>query len=48
VALLSGIDARRQQRSWLFRGLLWIGAMLVGAAGHFGGLLVHGEDFFTW
>jgi hypothetical protein len=45
---LSQVDARRQSRSWLFRILLWIGALLVGAAGHFGGLLVHGEHFFDW
>jgi mono/diheme cytochrome c family protein len=48
LAGLSVVDARRQQRGWLFRILLWISAGLVGAAGHFGGLLVHGEDFFNW
>jgi hypothetical protein len=23
-------------------------SLLIGAAGHFGGILVHGDDFFTW
>jgi hypothetical protein len=45
---LSAVDAGRGQRSWLFRILLWVGAALVGAARHFGGLLVHGEDFVAW
>jgi hypothetical protein len=48
LALLSERDARRHQRSRLFTPLLLAGALLVGAAGHFGGLLVHGEDFFNW
>jgi hypothetical protein len=48
LALLSALDARRERRSPLFRIFLWIGALLVGAAGHFGGLLVHGDDFFNW
>jgi hypothetical protein len=48
LAALSQVDAHRQRRSWPFRVLLWISALLVGAAGHFGGLLVHGEDFFQW
>jgi hypothetical protein len=48
IALLSERDARRGRRSRLFRALLGIGTLLVGAAGHFGGVLVHGEDFFNW
>jgi hypothetical protein len=48
LAALSGVEARRQRRSWLFRILLWISALLVGAAGHFGGLLVHGRNFLNW
>jgi hypothetical protein len=41
-------DARRGVRSRLARGLLFVGAMLIGLTGHFGGILVHGEDFFDW
>lgn len=48
TALLSERDALRGRRSWTFRLLLGIGALLVGAAGHLGGGLVHGEDFFNW
>jgi uncharacterized membrane protein len=46
LALLSEVDARRQRRSHLFRIALWTGALLVGLTGHFGGTLVHGDDFF--
>jgi mono/diheme cytochrome c family protein len=48
LALLSEVDARRQRRSHLFRVALWVGALLVGVTGHFGGTLVHGDDFFDW
>jgi hypothetical protein len=48
VTLLSEWDARRGTGGWPFRIALWVGAALVGAAAHFGGLLVHGEDFFAW
>jgi hypothetical protein len=48
TALLSERDARRGRRSPFFRVMLALGALLVGAAGHFGGSLVHGEDFFNW
>jgi hypothetical protein len=47
-ALLSEWDVRRGRRSLLFRVLLGAGAVLVGVAGHLGGTLVHGEDFFDW
>jgi Planctomycete cytochrome C len=48
VALLSEWDVHCGRRSWIFRGALWVGAALIGSAAHFGGSLVHGEDFFTW
>lgn len=48
MVLLSERDTRRQTRSQGFRILLLIGTLLVMAAGHFGGLMVHGEDFFNW
>jgi hypothetical protein len=48
VVALSEWDVRCGKRSWLFRAALWAGAVLVGAAAHLGGSLVHGEDFFAW
>jgi uncharacterized membrane protein len=48
LALLSEVDSRRGRRSRLFRLLLCAGALLVGAAAHLGGTLVHGETFFAW
>jgi mono/diheme cytochrome c family protein len=41
-------DARRGVRSRLTRVLLFGTALLVGLAGHLGGTLAHGEDFFDW
>jgi mono/diheme cytochrome c family protein/uncharacterized membrane protein len=41
-------EAQRRRRSRLFRGLLWLGTGLMGAAAHFGGTLVHGGEFFRW
>lgn len=46
MALISERDSRRHQRSSLFRVLLWGGAFLIAVAAHFGGLMVHGQDFF--
>jgi mono/diheme cytochrome c family protein len=46
TALVSERDTRRGQRSGLFRALLWSAAFLVAATAHFGGLMVHGNDFF--
>jgi uncharacterized membrane protein/mono/diheme cytochrome c family protein len=48
MAVLSERDSRRGERSMLFRVLLWIGAILVAIAAHFGGQLVHGSNFFDW
>jgi hypothetical protein len=31
-----------------YRAALFAGTLLVGLAGHFGGLIVHGQDFFRW
>ncbi len=43
TAVLAGRDARRG----VFRAALLATAVLVAAAGHFGGVLVYGDDFFT-
>jgi hypothetical protein len=48
AALLSERDAHRQRRSLLFRITFWTSNLLVAAAGHFGGTLVHGDDFLNW
>jgi mono/diheme cytochrome c family protein len=48
TAVLSERDARRDLRSGSTRVLLFVGALLIGLAGHFGGVLAHGEDFFNW
>lgn len=47
TVLLSEWDVRRGLRSHWFRAWSMIGALLVGISGHLGGVLVHGEDFFT-
>lgn len=47
TALLSVRDERRGVRSPWFRAWLFLGATLVGVSGHLGGVLVHGEDYFT-
>jgi mono/diheme cytochrome c family protein len=41
-------DARRGVRSRSTRGLLFSGVLLVSIAAHFGGLMVHGKDFYNW
>jgi hypothetical protein len=48
LAVVSEVDARRGVRSKPFRIMLFIGALLVGAAGHLGGILVHGEDYYEF
>jgi hypothetical protein len=48
LAVLSEIDSRRGVRSWRFRLLLLLVALLVAAAGHLGGLMVYGEGYFDW
>jgi uncharacterized membrane protein len=48
LAAFSEIDSRREVRSWLFRLLLLLVALLVVAAGYFGGLMVYGEGYFDW
>jgi hypothetical protein len=48
VVVLSEWDVYRGRRGWVFRAALWVGAALIGSAAHFGGGLVHGEDFFAW
>lgn len=48
IAVFSERDARHGRRSQAFRVALWNGSALIGMAAHFGGNLVHGEDFFIW
>jgi hypothetical protein len=46
MILVSERDTRRGQRSVLFRILCWSSTILVVATAHFGGLMVHGRNFF--
>jgi hypothetical protein len=48
AAVVSEIDSRRCRRCLLFRFALFSTALLIGAAGHFGGHMIHGDDFFAW
>jgi hypothetical protein len=48
AAVGAEIDARRGARTWRGRALVLGAALFVGAAAHFGGLLVHGDDFFQF
>jgi hypothetical protein len=48
AAVVSEIDSRRRQRCLLFRLALFAAALLIAAAGHFGGNLIHGDEFFAW
>jgi uncharacterized membrane protein len=45
---LSELDARSTRRSNRFRLALFLGAGLISLAGHFGGTLVFGQDYFKW
>jgi len=47
AAILSEWDQRRGVRSFLFRACLFVASCLVAIEGHFGGMLVHGEDFLS-
>jgi uncharacterized membrane protein len=48
LVLWSELESRRGRRSWPFRIYLCLGALLVGATAHVGGILVHGEQFLDW
>jgi mono/diheme cytochrome c family protein len=48
AAALGEIDVRHCRRQLSFRCMLLVAAVLVGAAGHLGGLLVHGDTFLNW
>jgi hypothetical protein len=48
TVILSEWDARRGVRSWRVRAMLFAGVLLVALTAHFGGILVHGADFFDW
>jgi uncharacterized membrane protein len=45
-AVLFEIDVRRSKRSWPTQIVLPIAVLLVAVAAHFGGLLVHGSEFY--
>lgn len=47
TALFSEWEERRGVRSQWFRAWLFCGALLVAVEGHFGGMLVHGDDFLS-
>jgi mono/diheme cytochrome c family protein/uncharacterized membrane protein len=47
TAFLSEREERRGVRSQWFRAWLFVGAILVAVEGHFGGMLVHGDDFLS-
>jgi hypothetical protein len=47
AVLLSERDERMGIRSHWFRAWLLIGMLLIGASGHLGGVLVHGENYFA-
>jgi mono/diheme cytochrome c family protein/uncharacterized membrane protein len=46
AAIFSELDVRRGARRHFTRVLLIGGAVLIALTAHFGGILVHGEDFF--
>jgi uncharacterized membrane protein len=48
LAVCSAVDGRRGRRSLWFRLLLLLVALSVGVAGHLGGVLVYGPDYFDW
>jgi mono/diheme cytochrome c family protein/uncharacterized membrane protein len=48
LAVCSELDARRGVRRWWTRVLLLAGAVLVGVAAHFGGLMVHGRGVYDF
>ena len=48
LAGLAALDYRRGTRGLGFRLVLVMETGLVGAAGHLGGILVHGVDFLRW
>lgn len=48
AAGLSGLGELRGRRSVIFRVTLFGTALLIGLAGHLGGTLVYGDDFFRW
>jgi mono/diheme cytochrome c family protein len=48
LAVASELDARRGVRTKTTRGLMLAGVLLVSITAHFGGLMIHGKDFFDW
>ena len=48
AATLSELDNLSGRRSLTCRFTLFGAALLIGAAGHLGGTLVYGDDFFRW
>ena len=48
AAICATQDARRGARTWRTQVALAVGALLVVATAHAGGLMAHGDDFFDW
>jgi mono/diheme cytochrome c family protein len=48
TAVLAERAVYRGASSWVVRLMILAGALLVGLAAHFGGLMVHGKHFYDW
>jgi hypothetical protein len=48
IAVVSERESRSGRRTVFFRLLLWSGTLMTVATAHFGGVLVHGTEFFDW
>jgi uncharacterized membrane protein len=48
LVVSSEVDVRRGLRNRTTQVLLLVGVLLVSLTAHFGGLMVHGSDFFDW
>ncbi len=47
AAVLAEMDMHAGHRWWPTRVLIFVAALTVGITGHFGGMLVHGADYFS-
>ncbi len=47
AAVLAEMDMHTGGRRLLTRALIFVAALTVGVTGHFGGLMVHGADYFS-
>lgn len=48
VTSLSLLYTSTRSGKWFFRASLFATSALIGLAGHYGGMLVHGKDFLSW